>query len=161
MTPQTHAARRKSDEDSAVVQRESDRISAVETTARKSSQCSTPASAGSMSTQQRFDKASVRGQFDREENSPSTSTTSSQRRERCSAYQGQGVQPEPKQGATVKIEAWRLVCVRGSAKRVLLQWHARQRSDDTRGPDPDPSPSNWTHAVPSPTRTWMTRSLQP
>ena len=31
--------------------------------------------------------------------------------------------------------------------------HVRQRSDDTRGPDPDPSPSAWTCAMPSPTWT--------
>ena len=92
----------------------------------------------------------------------------------------QVVQPQPKQGATVKIEAWRLVCARGSAERVLLQrdhstdvWRsttvgpiysnpeqlARQKSDDTWGPDP--SPSAWTCAMPPPTRTWMTRRLQP
>ena len=77
------------------------------------------------------------------------------------------VQPQPKQRATVKIEAWCLVCVRGSAERVLPQWDrstdvwqsttvgliysnperlARQKSDDTRGPDPNPSPSAWTCA---------------
>ena len=65
----------------------------------------------------------------------------------------------------MKIEAWRLVRVRGSAERVQLQWDhstdvwqsttvgpinsnpeqlARQTSDDTWGPDP--SPSAWTCA---------------
>ena len=60
----------------------------------------------------------------------------------------------------MKIEAWRLVRVRGSAQRVQLQWDhstdvwqsttvgplysnpeqlARQTSDDTWGPDPSPS----------------------
>ena len=62
-------------------------------------------------------------------------------------------------------EARRLACVRGSAEGVLPRWahkthvcHStteglvysnpevpvRQRSDDTRGPDSDPSPSAWT-----------------
>ena len=35
----------------------------------------------------------------------------------------------------------------------------RQRPDDTRRPDPYPSPSAWTCAMPSPTRKWMTRRL--
>ena len=60
MTLQPDATRRKSDEDSAASGSERTRhdlSQEVETTARKSSQCSTPASAGSMSTLQRFDKA--------------------------------------------------------------------------------------------------------
>ena len=52
--------------------------------------------------------------------SPSTSSASSQRREGC-RHPPAVVQPQPKQGATVKIEAWRLVCVREYSWTQLLE----------------------------------------
>ena len=99
--------------------------------------------------------------------SPSTSLTNSQRGERYrhrTHPQGVAEAPlihQPKQRAMVKIEAWRLVCARGSAETspssmgpqdrrqsttVGLIYSSpdepvRQKSDDTRGPDPNPSPN--------------------
>ena len=91
------------------------------------------------------------------------------------------VQAQPKQGATVKIEAWRLVCVRGSAERVLLQLdHSTDvwLIHDSRTHQLEPRTAReakvrWhmatkihlpalgrARAMPPPTRTWMTRRLQ-
>ena len=81
MTPQPDAARRKSDEDSAAVVQKGPSQPGVETTAHKSSQCSTPASAGSMSTQQGFDKVAWETVRLRT-STPSSSSASSPRRER-------------------------------------------------------------------------------
>ena len=126
-----------------------------------------------MSTQQRFDKA-----VNLIRNGPARDRSIEKKFTVCKFYkqstkremQSQdaspqvvaplGHQPQPKQGATVKIEARCLVCVRGSAERLFLQWdhrtdvrqfttvgpiyskpeeHARPESDDTWRPDPDPS----------------------
>ena len=87
-----------------------------------------------------------------EERDAVTGLSSAGRFTACTAASAR--QQKPKQGATVKIEAWRLVRVRGSAQRVQLQWdHSTDVWQSTTvgpiysNPEQLASPNAWTRCL--------------